>query len=48
MHQADYSACYSDYKKYNLKVKYKKGKEMFLADTLSQAYLTGVHVCSFS
>ena len=34
--------------KYNLKVKYKKGKEMFLADTLSRAYLTGVHVCSFS
>ena len=28
-------------------MKYKKGK-MFLADTLSRAYLTGVHVCSFS
>ena len=34
--------------KYNLKVKYKKGKEMFLADTLSWAYLNGVHACSFS
>ena len=34
--------------KYNLKVKYKKGKEMLLVDTLSWAYLTGVHECSFS
>ena len=34
--------------KFNIKVKYKKGKEMFLADTLSRAYLTGVHACKFS
>ena len=29
-------------------MKYKKGKEKFLADTLSRAYLTGVHACKFS
>ena len=34
--------------KFNLKVKYKKGKEMFLADTLSRAHLTSVHACSFA
>ena len=34
--------------KFNLKDRYKKGKEMFLADTLSRAHLTEVHVCSFS
>ena len=31
--------------KYNLQVVYKKGKEMFLADTLSRAYLPEVNVC---
>ena len=34
--------------KFNLKVRYKKGKEMFLADTLSRAHLTEVHACSFA
>ena len=34
--------------KYNLLVKYKKGKEMFLADTLSRAYLPEVHACDFA
>ena len=34
--------------KFNLKVRYKKGKEMFLADTLSRAYLTEVSVCDFA
>jgi hypothetical protein len=31
--------------KYSLELKYKKGKEMFLADTLSRAYLPEVNVC---
>ena len=34
--------------KYNLQVKYKKGKKMFLADTLSRAYLPEVHTCDVS
>ena len=34
--------------KYNLKINYKKGKEMFLADTLSRAYLPEVNSCHFS
>ena len=34
--------------KYNLHVKYKRGKDMFLADTLSHAHLPEVHVCEFS
>ena len=34
--------------KYNLQVKYKKGEKMFLADTLSRAYLPEVHTCDFS
>ena len=34
--------------KYNLHVKYKRGKDMFLADTLSRAHLPEVHVCEFS
>ena len=34
--------------KFNLQVKYKKGKEMYLADTLSRAYIAKVHACSFS
>ncbi len=33
--------------KFNLNVKYKKGQEMFLADTLSRAYLPHVNACSF-
>ena len=33
--------------KYSLQVKYKKG-EMFLADTLSRAYLPEVNACEFS
>ena len=33
--------------KYSLKVTYKKGNEMFLADTLSRAYLPEVHPCEF-
>lgn len=28
--------------KYNLRIHYRKGKEMFLADTLSRAYLPGI------
>ena len=31
--------------KYDLRVKYKKGSHMFLADTLSRAFLTEVHSC---
>lgn len=34
--------------KYNLQVKYKKGKEMLLADTLSRAYLPEVNATEFS
>ena len=37
--------------KYNLRINYKKGKEMFLADTLrhpSRAYLPEVNSCHFS
>ena len=34
--------------KYNLQVKYRKGKKIFLADTLSQAYLPEIHTCDFS
>ena len=33
--------------KFSLKIRYKKGKEMFLADTLSRAHLTEVHVAVF-
>lgn len=33
--------------KYNLKVKYKKGREMLLADTLSHAYLPEVNPTEF-
>ena len=34
--------------KYNLHVTYKRDKDMFLADTLSQAHPPEVHVCDFS
>ena len=34
--------------KFNLKVTYKNGKSMYLADTLSQAYLPEVHTCAFT
>ena len=34
--------------KYNLIVKYKKGRYMFLADTLSRAFLPEIHMCNFS
>lgn len=34
--------------KYNLQVRYKKGKEMLLADTLSHAYLPEVNATEFS
>ena len=34
--------------KYNLQVKYKKGKEMLLADTLSRAYLPEVNATEFT
>lgn len=34
--------------KYNLRIHYKKGKDMFLADTLSRAYLPEVNSCNFS
>ena len=34
--------------KYNLKVKYKKGENMYLADTLSRAHRLEVHLCEFS
>ena len=34
--------------KYSLQVKYKKGEKMFLADTLSRAYLPEVNSCEFS
>ena len=34
--------------KYSLSVVYKKGKEMFLADTLSRAYLPEVNSCEFT
>jgi hypothetical protein len=33
--------------KYNLHVKYKRGKDMFLVDTLSHAHLPEVNVCKF-
>ena len=33
--------------KYSLQVKYKKGEKMFLADTLSRAYLPEVNTCKF-
>lgn len=34
--------------KYNLQIKYKKGQEMFLADTLSRAFLSEVNACDFT
>ena len=34
--------------KYSLQVKYKKGKHMYIADTLSRAHLEEVHVCQAS
>ena len=34
--------------KYSLQVKYKRGKEMFLADTLSRAHIPDVSACEFS
>ena len=34
--------------KYSLQAKYKKGKEMYLADTLSRAYLPDISACAFS
>ena len=34
--------------KFNLKVKYKRGKEMYVADTLSRAYIEEVNSCSLS
>ena len=34
--------------KFNLTVTYKNGKSMYLADTLSRAYLPEVHVCDFT
>ena len=34
--------------KYNINLKYKRGQLMFLADTLSRAYLHDVHACEFS
>lgn len=34
--------------KYNLQVRYKKGKEMLLADTLSHDYLLKVNATEFS
>ena len=34
--------------KYSLQVKYKKGKDMHLADTLSRAYLPEVYACAFT
>ena len=33
--------------KYSLIVKYKKGRHMFLADTLSRAFLPEIHMCYF-
>ena len=33
---------------YSLIVKYKKGRHMFLADTLSRAFLPEIHMCIFS
>ena len=33
---------------YNLRVKYKKGEQMFLADTLSCAHLPDVSACDFA
>ena len=33
--------------KYSLNIKYKKGEKMFLADTLSRAYLPEVNTCDF-
>ena len=34
--------------KYNLHLKYKRGQMMFLADTLSRAYLHDINACEFS
>ena len=34
-------------RKYSLKVKYKKGEQLFLADTLSRAFFPEVHACDF-
>ena len=34
--------------KFDLKVTYKNGKSMYLADTLSRAYLPEVHTCDFT
>ena len=33
--------------KYTLDLKYKKGEHMYLADTLSRAYIPEVNVCDF-
>ena len=33
---------------YSLIVKYKKGRHMFLADTLSRVFLPEIHMCNFS
>ena len=34
--------------KYNLQVVYKKGTQMFLADTLSRAFLPEINACDFN
>ena len=34
-------------KKFSLSVKYKKGQNMFLSDTLSRDYLSDVNTCRF-
>ena len=34
--------------KYSLRVTYKKGQDMFLADTLSRAFLPEVNTCEFT
>jgi len=34
--------------KYSLKITYKKGSEMYLADTLSRAHLPEVNACAFT
>ena len=34
--------------RYRLRVKYKKGDQLFLADTLSRAYISDICACEFS
>ena len=44
----DFLALPNTSQKFSLDLKYKRGREMVLADTLSRAPLASVHACDFS